>query len=59
VYSSAKLDAPALTEVKGSLDVSGSAKLDALTEVKGSLDVSGSAKLDAPKLKRKQPTTEL
>ena len=49
VYGSAKLDAPALTEVGGYLDVYGSAKLDApaLTEVGGYLAVSGSAKLDA------------
>jgi hypothetical protein len=32
VYDSAKLDAPALTDVGGNLYVSGAAKLDALTK---------------------------
>jgi len=52
VYGSAKLDAPALTEVGGNLYVYASAKLDApaLTEVGGYLTVDGSAKLDAPAL---------
>ena len=50
VSDSAKLDAPALTEVGGNLTVSDSAKLEALTKVGGHLDVYGSAKLDAPAL---------
>lgn len=49
VYRDSKLDAPALQTVGGSVDVSGSAKLDALQTVGGNVGVSGSAKLDALK----------
>ena len=47
VSGTAKLDAPALTEVVGNLGVYGTARLDALTKVGGYLAVSGTARLDA------------
>ena len=42
-----EVNAPALAEIGGNLDVSGSAKFDALTKIGGNLDVYGSAKFDA------------
>ena len=52
IYSSAKLEAPALTSVGGTLSIQPSAKLEApaLTSVGGHLSIQPSAKLEAPAL---------
>ena len=50
IYSDAKLDAPNLTTVGGSLSIHSDAKLPNLTTVGGSLSIYSDAKLDAPNL---------
>ena len=50
IYSSAKLEAPALTSVGGTLSIQPSASLAALTSVGVSLYIYSSAKLEAPAL---------
>ena len=50
IYSSAKLEAPALTSVGADLSIQPSAKLAALTSVGGHLYIQPSAKLEAPAL---------